>query len=244
MVGTPASLYDKQGNPLLIPASDTYSPSALAARDYVFPWTGSVTSQLVLDGPQVDPPYGGLAFSASFGSYGWKMSVTALLKYMVSINQSSTATPQIISAARFEEMIATQAYAYQVPACQNNAEPEVTTLAGPTYGLGFESYSFSDACKTGSIPGGGGILTLSNVYNDYDYTNHDCPSCVTWAVLVNTEGGIGGGWPGWPGAGSEYNPAGYITNAVQYALGMKPIQAALDDQTNTDLFPTYLGSAP
>jgi CubicO group peptidase (beta-lactamase class C family) len=218
------------GTWLFTPASDTYTATAGEAHDYAFPWTPVATSKLYPFTAQVDAPYGGVPMFNGLSAGGWKASATALLKFGVYMNQSSS-TGQLVSGATFANMIAKHATAYSVNACGQSQTPEP---GSGYFGLTVEMQTGDgDAWKTGGVIGGGGILVWSNLLNTYDYANNTCPNCITWVALVNT---AGDGSP----ANYDYDGPGGINSAMQDALAQSSVQTAIANAT-VDLFPTYVG---
>ncbi len=227
-----ASLVDLAGNPLVVPASDTYTASSAQARGYTFPWTGAWSSRLAPFTAAVDAPYGGLPFEDAMGAYGWKASATALLKWAVSMNQSSPSN-QLVGTSTFEQMFAVQATSAG-PTCA-----QAGVYGAESFGLGFEIPCGGDVDKTGEIPGGGGIVMYTDLVNTYDMAAHSCADCITWVALVNT-GADGGNWPG-PAGTQEYSPANGIYYTVSNVIN-NDIAGVTDAIRSAphDLFPSYL----
>jgi CubicO group peptidase (beta-lactamase class C family) len=196
----------------LAPASDVYTAAPFVAHDYGFPWTMLVANKLVPANPaMVDPPYGGIPLLPGLGTGGWKASPVGLLKFGVSVNQS-TATGQLISASGFHSIFDSQGI---MPAS-----------TGGNFGLGTEiNVGNGDVYKSGGEAGGGGFLVFKNLIQTY--ANASCANCITWVGLVNTAGGS-----------SDPDGPGGINQAMVDALANTNVLNAINNAT-VDLFPSY-----
>jgi CubicO group peptidase (beta-lactamase class C family) len=228
---TPLHAWDADtGDWLFTPGLDTYAATPGEAHDYAFPWTPAATSKLYPFTAQVDAPYGGVPLGNGLGAGGWKASVTALAKWGVYMNQS-TSTGQLVSGATFNEMIAYHSTSYSVLACGQSQTP---TPGIGYFGLTVEMQTGDgDAWKSGGVIGGGGFVVWSNLLHTYDFTTNTCPDCITWVALVNTNG------DGAP-SGQDYDPPTGINGAMGDAIAQPSVQAAIAAAT-VDLFPAYVG---